>query len=239
MPAEDHAAERVSRLRISPSLVHAVGGVGVAGESVRGDSAVPSRRLLRGSLLEKDSRRERPEAEPLPLSVALPGLEGTARTVTSLFGGRARLVAGANIAGGPYHYSSGVIEEFVREKASTRGKFGPGTYLGVGELGGETVAGLKATGSVKHEVAFTGNILVLPRDEVRAVAAELMARKGILPSGVSINIENAPLTEYVEELDFAGVSVDAVMVYMDAEQSSAEIAVLPAATDRLRILGTE
>ncbi len=238
MSAEDHAAERVSRLRISPSLVHAVGGAGVAGERV-GDSPVPSRRLLRGSLLEKGSRREKAEAGPLPLSAVLPGLEGTARSATSLFGGRAKLVAGASIVGGPYHYSSGIIEEFAREKASAHGKFGPGTYLGVGELGGETVAGLKATGSVKHDVAFTGNILVLPRDEVRRVAAELMARKGIPPSGVTINIENAPLTEYAEGLSLAGASVDAVMVYMDTQQKSAEIAVLPAAADRLRVLGTE
>jgi hypothetical protein len=176
--------------------------------------------------------------QPFTIDDILPGLSGEAQQTMDVLGGAARLVIGANISG-PWHYSSGSVEVFDEERAaSLSGKFGHGTYLGVGDLTGETVDGLKISGAIRHEVSFAGNILVLGRDQISEVVDNLRALNGIPPSRLKSTIKNAPLTDYVSTLSFDGQPVDAVMVYMNSEQSSAEIAVLPNAVGNIQVDAT-
>jgi len=171
----------------------------------------------------------------LAISEILPGLSGEAQQKIDVLDGNAALIVGANVSGA-WHYSSGKIDTFDPQKAAElTGKFGHGTYLGVGELTGETVDGLKETGAIKHDVSFAGNILVLDRDQVSAVAGQLRELNGLPPSRFKSSIRNAPLTDHVRSLDFEGQPVNAVMVYMDDEQTSAEIAVLPSAVENIHV----
>jgi hypothetical protein len=173
--------------------------------------------------------------EPLAISDILPGLSGEAQEVTSVLDGNASLVVGANVSGA-WHYSSGTIDTFDPEKAAElTGKFGQGTYLGVGDLTGETVDDLKATGAIKHDISFSGNVLALGRTQASAVAGRLRELKGLRPSRVRSSTTNAPLTNLVSDLTFEGKSVDAVMVYMDDDRTSAEIAVLPTAVENIQV----
>jgi hypothetical protein len=222
-----------SRLRISPSLT--------PGREIRALGSEASPRLRVSPNLLRAAGYAAVDAKvahrPLDLRDVLPGIEGRAQSTEDVLDGWATLVVGADVTAGPWHYSAGKIEEFEEAKVSAGGKFGPGTYLGVGALAGETVDGLKGNGSVQHTVAFRGNILVLDRERVLEVASALKERRHIPPSGLRSSIKTAPLTEYVQGLDFNGTQVDAVMVYMDAKRESAEIAVLPESTDSLRVTG--
>lgn len=102
--------------------------------------------LLRGNLISKTSpaigRVATGEmAGEYDVPTQLPGLEGKAESGTLVLDGKATLVIGADVTG-PWHYSRGRIDKFTADKAErTGGKFGKGTYLGVGELKGETVDG--------------------------------------------------------------------------------------------------
>jgi hypothetical protein len=242
MTATEHFPE--SRLTMSPDLKRAAeraaAAAALSGAGLTAAEALDVSPKLRGKALANLGSTNRSETSSrLALGDMLPGLDGTAERAVSLFGGKAGLVVGANVQGGAWHYSPGTIKKFRGDKVSKGGKFGPGTYLGVGTLAGETVDGLKAGGARRHDVGFTGNILVLSREDVQEVASVLKERKGIPPSKFTTTIKNAPLTTYVEGLDFEGAPVDAVMVYMDSEQTSAEIAVLPHATERLAVTGIE
>ncbi len=140
---------------------------------------------------------------------------------------------------GPWHYSPDVIDRFTDEKASgVKGKFGAGTYLGVGELSGETVDILKASGSVKHDVALRGNLLVVDRSDVRDIDAKLKRRHGLPEPRFKTTINNADLTGLVEDMKIEGNSVDAIMVYMDTERTAAEIVVLPDHAENLVVVGS-
>src|SRR5580700_9133997 len=93
---------------------------------------------LRGSLISRTrlghvalANKAKPQ---ISIEEILPGLSGEAQEAISILGGAATLVVGANITG-PWHYSSGRVDVFDKERAaSLSGKFGHGTYLGVGEL---------------------------------------------------------------------------------------------------------
>lgn len=187
-------------------------------------------RAIGGSALAGDVAREPSVAD------ILPGLNGKAESSTVVMGGKATLVAGADITGA-WHYSRGRVDQFTAEKAGrTGGKFGKGTYFGIGELRGETVDGLKAGGNIRHDVGFAGNILVVDRAQVKDVLGDLRTVRGLPQPGFQSSIQNGPVADLVEGMSFAGHPVNAVMVYMDPERQGAEMIVLPSATPGIRIM---
>jgi hypothetical protein len=164
----------------------------------------------------------------------LPGVEGGAKEVASVLDGQATLVVGAEVTG-PWHYSHGRLEEFSKEGAeASRCKLGTGTYFGVGDLTGETVDGLKSDGSIRHEISFSGNVLVVDRERVVEVSKSLDKMKGRPVSRLRMPI--APIADRASGAVFGGHSVQAVMVYMDPERTSGEMIVLPHAVDGIRVL---
>jgi len=194
---------------------------------LRGD-LVSRGRLARAALAGEVEGR-------VAVSDVLPGLSGEAQRTLNVLENSAMLVIGANVTG-PWHYSPDRINTFSKERAAkSGGKFGQGTYLGVGKLAGETVDGLKTSGALRHDVGLTGNILAIRCTDIRKVEDKLRGLNGIRPSKIKTTIPNAALTDYVSTLSFEGQSVDAVMVYMDDEQTSAEIAVLPRSVENIKV----
>jgi hypothetical protein len=159
---------------------------------------------------------------------------------TPVLDGAATLISGVRIASGLWHLTPDVITKFKREKAAaSRGKFGVGTYFGLGDLGGETVDLLRTTARFTHKVGFEGAVLAVDRDQVKGVVAGLRTLRGEAPTRLSWNSQTGPLTDLADGVTFGdGVLVKAVLVYMDPERTSAELVVLPSATEHIRRKGT-
>jgi hypothetical protein len=200
----------------------------------------PETSRIRGDLYERYKARklgERALSAPLDVAEVLPGLTGEAEASTAVLGDKATLITGADVAG-LWHYSGTRIDRFTEDKASgSGGKFGRGTYFGVGEISGETVDALINGGNVRHEAGFSGNMLAFDRNQVRGVLDDLRSLQGLSQPNLRSSMQTGPVTDLVEGAAFDGHSVDAVMIYMDPERQGAEIIVLPHATENIRILG--
>jgi hypothetical protein len=166
----------------------------------------------------------------------LPGVEGVAKEALPAFDNRATLVVDAEVEG-PWHYSASAIDTFTRERSEeATGKFGTGTYFGVGDLSGETVDGLKAGDSVKHEIGFKGNVLVVDRKNVVGLSRHIDELQGRRISRLRTTVQTSPITDRLRGTAIDGHAVSAVMVYMDPERTSGELVVLPEGIEGVEVV---
>lgn len=166
-------------------------------------------------------------------SLGIAELEGTVSRYDTIFDGKTTLLQDADVSG-LWHYSVNDIKEFSEATAQkSDGKFGRGTYFGVGDLKGETVDGLRSDSIHKYSASFRGTIAVVQRDHVLAVAADLRLAQYVSSPGFKTNIQNAPLTDLFSMYAYT-TSIDAVLVVMD-EAGAAELVVSPAATNQISI----
>jgi len=150
--------------------------------------------------------------------------------------GKAVLAVGAHIDS-LWHYSPSRISQFSKERAEdASGKYGKGTYFGIGDLGGETVDILKSGNNIRHDAEFTGNLLAVDLENVVDVIQRLKKLKGLPTSRLKSNVANGTLTDLVEGLTLEGGQVDAVLVYRDTTRTTAELVVLPSAIDKVELL---
>jgi hypothetical protein len=167
---------------------------------------------------------------------ALPELRGNAEAITQVMNGKAEFITRADVTG-LWHYSSSRIDHFSAEIAErTGGKFGHGVYLGVGNLKGETVDGLRLGGYERHDAHFTGNILAVRRADVMDIASALRSSRGMPVSRMRSSANTAPLSDLAENVHLDGNAIDSVLIYMDEGQQSAELVVLPRSTDNIEII---
>lgn len=203
----------------------------------------PSGSRLRGTLISRRKVGNMALGEPespvrLSAELHIPGLQGTVESVSTVLGGSATLVKGANV-GGLWHYSFGDISSFSRDKAEhSVGKFGTGTYLGVGELEGETVSGLIKNGAIRHDVTLHEvTMLVIDRANVKDISRDLRRQQGLPEPRFTYSADNSPLADLAENIELDGSQVDCVMVYMDPARLSAEVVMLPRAVDHALLTG--
>lgn len=200
--------------------------------------AAPETSRIRGDLYDRLKAKRLGETALADPSVAvadiLPGLSGEAKASTPVLDGKATLVTGAEVSG-LWHYSGAAIDKFTEDKVGG-GKFGRGTYFGVGEISGETVDALLSGGSIKHDAGFAGNVLALDRGQVKDVLDDLRTLQGLPRPGFRSSMQTGPVTDLAEGVAFEGHGVDAVMIYMDPERQGAEVIVLPHATENIRII---
>lgn len=96
---------------------------------------------------------------------------------------------------------------------------------------------LKSDGSVRHDVGFSGNLLVLDRRQVKSVVQGLRTLRGEPHPKVESTVQNGPVSNLIEGITFGDKPVDAVMVYMDPARTSAEMIVLPSSIPNVSITG--
>ncbi|HEX6462353.1 MAG TPA: hypothetical protein VFZ58_03750 [Candidatus Saccharimonadales bacterium] len=164
----------------------------------------------------------------------MPGFKGEAYEALSVLDNKATFIIDAEITGA-WHYSPDRIEKFSREGAeASEGNFGTGTYFGIGELTGETVDYLKSGNNIKHEICFSGNILVVDRNKVVDASHELKKKQGQAVSRLRMPI--APIVDQAKGVDLNGQPIHAVMIYVSPERVSGELIVLPNATEGISLL---
>ena len=164
-----------------------------------------------------------------------PELEGQYSRAESVMDGRVTVIEDAELSG-LWHYSRrGPIGKFNNDVAPKRGgKFGSGTYLGVGALGGETVEDLKKAGAVRHDVKFTGNLAIVSLSDTQRVYKDALIARGKEVSKLITTIENAPLSDTLTTI--GDVDIDAILVQM---RSGAELIVPTRSVDNLTIVGRD
>jgi hypothetical protein len=164
------------------------------------------------------------------------GLMGSAREIMPILDDETTLLIGAEMSG-MWHYSSGRIDNFSEAVAENNsGKFGRGTYFGIGDLRGETIDFLKDGDTIRHDVAFTGNVMVVDRRHVIQVAEKIKTQRGLPSSRVRASTPTSPLTDLIEGVKYDGQTVDAILVVMDKDKTSAELIVTPKAVSNVSVL---
>ncbi len=147
--------------------------------------------------------------------------------------GPAEVISDVSLAG-LVHISKTPIEKFTQEGVGPNGKFGKGTHFAAGALEGETYSGLLASGMVLHEAAFTGSMMILDRKDVGTVYEEMRRKAGMPPSRLKQSTGNADILGLLDQQG-AEQPIDAIVVFMDEERTSAEFVVAPRSTDRIAI----
>ncbi len=203
-------------------------------ETVADLRLAPSRVV--GSLISKMSLEVASPAELASWGMqalgALPGVEAHADRRSALFsiGGGAEVISRAQLRG-LQHISQAPIDQFTREGAQrSSGKFGRGTYFGVGDLGGETVDLLNRAGNVQHTTDASGSFLLVDRRMVREVAQILGGGLGHEVSPIRSNIQNAPLIDLASQYVIGDEPISGVVVFMNDDRTAAEIVIAPQAT---------
>ncbi len=175
---------------------------------------------------------------------AIPGvkLETTELTeVKPVLGDKAVLMTDVDLDG-IGHISLARIDEFTEDKAAadTGKKFGRGTYFGVGEVAGEAVESLEnvynSGNAYLHEASLAGNVVVMNRNDVRAIHEELqtvLGENSVQRFG-NRSFKTAPVGDLLQRVTFNDQAVDAVVIMMDDEGRGAEVVVLPSATTKIR-----
>ncbi len=146
----------------------------------------------------------------------------------------AQLITAMTIAG-VRHLSMSEIPAFTKEKAdASSGKYGPGTYFGAGNLRGETVELLAARAQHAYDASLHGSFLLLDRSQVLQSARQLRAGLGMPHPSIKSNIQNAPLTQYLEGYVVDGHPIAGAVIFADKDRTSAEIVVAPSATNLIQ-----
>jgi hypothetical protein len=120
---------------------------------------------------------------------------------------------------GLWHMSPGEVEEFTNEGGSDeRSKYGPGTYVGNGELGGTQVELLQRQPHYSHELVVRGNVLAIPFPEQEDAAYEIADR-----AGVDDVAQRHLLNSVLREHEVEGVKYDAFFLYATKEVDGREM----------------
>jgi hypothetical protein len=205
-----------------------------SGESRRADDT-PRRRSIGDAALRSSRNVLRFSA-----NTYIPGLRGTVEGTSGVLNDSATLVRGARVSGF-WHYSSEKKDHFDRDKLEQWGpwarKFGSGAYLGLDRTTGETIAERIRNGATRYDVALhDANILVLNRAEVKEVSKNLRREQGLPEPTFTNSANNGLLSDLAGGVNFDGLQVDCVLVYMDPERLTAEAVILPRAVDHASLL---
>lgn len=118
---------------------------------------------------------------------------------------------------GLVHYSSSILQKFKEDATSVGGKFGDNAvYLAVGNLTGETFELLASDPTMnKHDVTFSGMVLLVPRSEIRNLEKMIKHLKHIPESRIKTTVQNADLSGLLKDVTYKGHKIDGILIAND------------------------